>query len=173
MIYIRSILLILLAFALHLGCTALVQVGWPPQPLVLLTVLTVWLDRTSVITRTLVPTALLVDILQPTHVPLVTLAVLVTWFVAALVQRQWLTNHSLVSLLGLTILSVTAVTIVTSASLWIGASLGGNATSLRAVWSSSDVLQRMGIEVAITLIMGILLRSSVRFFRSRFLYAPR
>ena len=108
MIYLRTTCFILLAFALHIGCTALVHVGWPPQPLVIVTVLAVWLERSPALGRTVLPAALLVDVLQPTRVPLVTFAVLVAWFVAALVQRQWLTNRSLASLFGLGVLSLLA-----------------------------------------------------------------
>lgn len=173
MTYIRSIILVLLAFAVHFGSMALVHVGWPPQPLVLLAVLAVWLERSPAIGRTILPAAFLVDLLQPTHVPIVTVGVLVAWFVAALVQRQWLTNHSLASLLGLSVLSVVAAAIATATGLWIAASLGTSATPVSEAWSAQGLLQRLGIEITLTFLLGVALRSSARFFRSHFLYAAR
>lgn len=173
MVYLRSIAAILLAFALHVGCTALVHVGWPPQPLVLLAILAIWLDRSSTISRTLVPAALLVDILQPVHFPFTTSAILVAWLVGAAVQRQWLTNHSLASLFGLAVLGVIAAATTTGAFLWIASSTGLSATPVRDAWTLLGLLQRLGIEVTLTLIFGYLSRSSVQFLRTRFLYAPR
>lgn len=173
MIYFRYIFLILLAFALHIGLTALTQVGWPLQPLVVLSVLAVWLDRTTIISRVFLPAAFLVDILQPTHVPLVTLAVLSAWFVAAMVQHRWLTNHSLASLFGLSVLGIAAATLTTAVGLWIAASLGASATPLSAAWSTSGVFKQLAIAVVVTFGIGLLLRNTARFFRSRFLYASR
>jgi hypothetical protein len=172
-IYFRSTLYILLAFALHLGCTALVHVGWPPQPLVLLAVLMVWLERVPAIGRVLVPAALLVDIMQPTHVPLVTLGVLIAWIAAALVQRQWLTNHSLASLFGLVVLSAALATGVTALSLWVATNIGTSGIAFRDTWFARGVLQRVSIEIGVTMLAGISLRISARFFRRRFLYASR
>lgn len=173
MTYIRTIIFILLAFAVHLGSTALVQVGWPPQPLVIVVVLAVWLERSPYISRIVLPAALLVDFLQPTQVPIVTLSVLGAWLVAALVQRHWLTNHSLASLFGLSILSSLAAVITTAASLWLSASVGSNATPVSAAWSAPGILQCGIIEIVLALLVGIALRGSARFFRSHFLYASR
>lgn len=173
MSYLRTLTLVLLAFALHLGCTALVNVGWPPQPLILLAVLAIWLDRSATISRTLLPAALLVDLIQPVNFPLTTGAVLIAWFVSATIQRQWLTNHSLASLFGLAVLSVTAAGTATGAFLWLAASTGLSATPVRDAWSLVGLMQRLGLEVVATLAIGYVLRSSVRFLRMRFLYAPR
>lgn len=173
MMYVRTIFFILLAFALHFACTALVHVGWPPQPLVLLAVLAVWLERSPAISRIILPAALLVDILQPAHIPLTTIAVLVAWFVASLVQRQWLTNHSLASLLGLAFLGFTGAAGITGLFLWAAASLGLSATPVSTAWSAKGLLLHLGIEVFLTVVIGLFLRSSVRFVRTRFLYAPR
>jgi hypothetical protein len=171
--YLRAIFLTLLMFALHVGCTALVHVGWPPQPLLILVVLAVWLERGSAISRTALPAALLVDLIQPTPVPVVTSAALVTWLVATLVQRQWLTNHSLASLFGLSLLSTLAALLVTGACLWLGSSLNASTTPLRDAWSTAGVIQQLGLEVILTVLLGLLARGSVRFLHSRFLYAPR
>ena len=173
MIYLRSIVYVLLAFAVHLGCTALVHVGWPPQPLVLLAVLFVWLERVPAIGRTLLPAALLVDIMQPTHIPIVTLTMLTAWFVAALVQRQWLTNHSLASLFGLLVVSTVLAASVTVVCLWVATSFGTGATAFRDTWYVRGILQTLSVEISVTMLFSFFLRMSARFFRRRFFYAPR
>ncbi len=173
MIYLRTTCFILLAFALHIGCTALVHVGWPPQPLVIVTVLAVWLERSPALGRTVLPAALLVDVLQPTRVPLVTFAVLVAWFVAALVQRQWLTNRSLASLFGLGVLSLLAAGVVTAACLWAAASIGVSATPFLSAWSTRGTLQTFAIEAGVVVLLGVSIRIAARFFQQRFLYAAR
>lgn len=171
MTYLRTVIFILLGFALHIGCTAIVHVGLPPQPLVLLVVLAVWLARVPAISRVILPAAFLVDIIQAAQVPLVSAAVLVAWFVAALIQRQWLTNHSLVSLLGLTIVVEGATVLTTTTFIWLAHSVGLSATPLGVVWSASGFLQRVGFEVGLTVLAGAFIRSFARFLRSRFLYA--
>lgn len=173
MSYLRTTVTVLLAFALHIGSTAFVHVGWIPQPLVLLTVLAIWLDRPSGISRALLPAGLLVDIIQPVHFPFTTSAILAAWIASAAIQRQWLTNHSLASLFGLAVFGVTVGAATTGVLLWFTASTGMSATPIHDTWSLGGLLKRLGIEVVLTLIAGYLSRTSLQFLRTRFLYAPR
>ena len=123
------------------------------------------------IRQVILPAAFLVDLMQPTHIPLVTIAILVAWFIAALVQRQWLTNHSLASLLGLSVLGIFSAAGITAFSLWFATSLGASATPFKDAWFTSGLLQNLGLEIVIAIFMGLLLRLLARFFQSRFLYA--
>lgn len=173
MIYLRSALFIILAFALHVGSTALTHVGWPAQPLVLLAVLFVWQQRVPAIRRVLLPAALLVDAMQPTHVPLVTLTTLTAWSIASLVQRRWLTNHSIASLFGLLVLSTVLAAGVTALCQWAAASFGPSATAFRDTWYPGGILQTLSVEIGVSMLVGFSLRLSSQFFRRRFLYASR
>jgi hypothetical protein len=133
----------------------------------------VWLDRVPSVGRILLPAAFLVDLLQPTHIPLSTLAVLSAWFVTTLVQRQWLTNHSLASLLGLSVLGILAAAGVSATTIWLASSFGVTATAFHDTWTARGLLLTLGTEVFTLMLLGLLVRISTRFFRSRFLYAAR
>jgi hypothetical protein len=133
----------------------------------------VWLERVPSVGRVLLPAAFLVDLIQPTRIPLTTLAVAVAWLVATLVQRQWLTNHSLASLFGLTVLGILAAIGVSAANIWISSTLGTSAVAFRDAWTARGILQTVGIEVLLLMSIGLLIRVTSRFVRSRFLYAAR
>ncbi len=159
-----------LAFALHVAMSALLGRGWPPEPLVVCTIIVVWLQAPRVFAFTILPAAALLDLMQANHLPLVIANVLCAWGVTLFVQQRWLTNRSTASLIGLTSLGLLCTTIVTAIILWIA-----HLASLTSVgvssWVTSLNLFILITEWAAAIFIGFLLHTVAKLLGRSFLYA--
>lgn len=167
---VTHIILALLAFAAHAGVSSATTTGVPIHVLAILTVVSVWVQSPRSIVYRLLPAALCVDILQPTRVPITLCTVLVVWLVAALVQKHWLTNHSVASLAGIALAAITARVLTTWVGIGVSVAFGTSNIPFLASWTWSDNILRLVIECCITIALGVLWRFFQRSMRRTFLY---
>ncbi len=159
-----------LAFFGHLALSNVMTTGVPLHALSILTIICVWLGSPRSITYRILPAALLIDIIEPRQLPMAILTVLSVWAVAALIQKRWLTNHSIASLAGIAILGIVVRLTVTWVCIALGAAFGASAISVSATWSWPENLLRLFLESAITIALGVGWRGMQRSFRRSFIY---
>lgn len=160
----------LAVFAGHFGLSSLTTSGVPLHLLSILTIVCVWFNATSSIRYRLLPAALLVDILQPSRFPVSVATVLAVWLVASLVQKHWLTNHSVASLAGIALLATIVRLLTTWAAIATATGIDVSNMSVTTAWSWKENLLRIVIETCITLGLGIVWRGLHRAFKRSFIY---
>ena len=164
-------ILAVLAFAAHVGLASATTTGVPIHVLAVLTIVCIWLQDTQSIGNRLLPAALLEDLIQPTRVPVTVLTVLAVWFVATMIQKHWLTNHSIASLVGLALIAALVRMGVTWLGIALSAAVGTSSIPVAASWNWYDNTLRFFIETSLVVGLGTLWRGLQRMLRRSFLYA--
>lgn len=173
MIFLFHLFFTLLAFFGHLALSNVMTTGLPLHALSILTVICVWLGSPRVITYRVLPAALLVDIVEPSQIPMTIITVLSVWAVAALIQKRWLTNHSIASLAGIAFLAIAVRLITTWTCIALGTVFGTSSLLVAATWSWPENLLRLLLESAITIALGVGWRGLQRSLRRSFIYGTR
>lgn len=158
-------------FALHVGFGALSSAGWVPALLPACVILAVWLGKETWVAYAIGPAAVLVDLMYAQQLPFTTLSVLCCWGIATIIQRRWLTNHSSMSLIGITIIGLLVahgVHLVTQSFAYASGLLPSDVHEAWAGWSS---LRLFLAEIIATIALGIMLRAILRSISRRFIYA--
>ena len=171
--YINAVLLALFGIVAHVACAAFVTHGWAPQPLAVLTILAVWLPATWFIGASLIPAALILDLLSANHIPIITIVVLVSYGVSSLVQHRWLTNRSLASLAGIAFASLVAVNLVTTCLLIVMRPFFQESASVFSEWHWGSAIITVAVEWIFSVSIGLLSIILLRQLRKNFLYASR
>ncbi len=162
--------LAVLAFAGHIGLSSLTVSGIPLSLLTTLTIVCVWLNVPRTIAYRILPAALLVDMLQPTDVPVTVITIFAAWLVAGLIQKHWFTNHSIASLGGIAFLATVARLVATWGALALASAIGSSSVAVAASWSWRENLLRLAVETCITIGLGAGWRGLQRSFRRSFIY---
>ena len=173
MTFLLNSLLAVAVFAVHVAVSSVATTGVALHPLAMLTVVLVWRDEPRVIAYQLLPAAFLVDLLQPSRMPVTVLTVLAVWGVAALIQRYLLTNHSLASLGGMAVSAAALRVGVVWLLVTAAAALGVSKLPVNDGWAWRVVLLRFAVESGITIGIGGAWRAVHRRLRQRFIYGTR
>lgn len=170
MIFFLHFFFILLAFFGHLALSNVMTTGVPLHALSILTIICVWLGSSRAIMYRILPAALLVDIVEPSQLPMTIFTVLSVWAVAALIQKRWLTNHSIASLVGIAVLAVIIRLAVTWVCIAANATFGSSTIFVSATWSWPENFMRLFLESALAIVLGVGWRGMQRSFRRSFIY---
>ncbi len=163
----------ILLFAGQVGFGALSDAGWVPAVLPACAVLAVWLGKETWVAYAVGPAAVFVDLMYAQQLPLATVSVLCSFGVATIIQRRWLTNHSSMSLIGITIAGL-AVAHGAHLTLQSFAYASGVLSSdVHEAWAGWSSLRLYMLECTVTIALGITIRAILRSVSRRFIYASR
>ncbi|RJO59270.1 hypothetical protein C4546_02725 [Candidatus Parcubacteria bacterium] len=166
----KHLVWVILFLVLQIGTTALFSEGWPANILSVLAIIFVWQNAFDKIKYEVLPSAILVDLIQSSRLPLLTFTVLGVWFTTALIQKKWLTNHSSASLLGLAFLGGLIRIFLTWIIISFGFLFSFSNIRLNFTWSTSQILWLLVVELGLAFFLGISLVWLKKFMRKKLFY---
>lgn len=166
-----NILIVLILFILQIGASVFFGRGWVLNLLIPFTIIAIWLNSHQAIKYQLLPAAILIDTLQTSKLPIMTITLLGVWLTVAIVENQWLTNRSIASLFGLALIGGVIRFALTGGLIGLAYLLNFSNTKPGSTWSSSQISFLFLIEIGITFFGGLIANWLVKNIIQKSLYA--
>jgi hypothetical protein len=141
-----------------MGFSNIFSIGWVLNLLGTFLIIAVWTNNHSIIKNQIIPSAILVDLMQSSRFPILTVTLLGIWLVVSIVENQWFTNHSGASLFGLALIGEAVRIFFTWSLIGLAYLLNFSNTRPNSTWFTKQIITIALIEIILVFFGGIFAR---------------